>query len=136
MSKSDWSVLVYHLDSPPMTQAQRAAIIAAELRKGILSKTFCQILAGMIDGEKNVTPFRLSLRRKGRGQPPGADLELGKEMISATAGVARGRLKAVKQKVAKRFHVSLRTAENAMSDEIRFQKLARLVDEAKTACRS
>src|SRR5262245_31383157 len=47
----DWLVFIDRLDFPPMTPKARVAAIAAELRKGKPSKTFCSMLAGMIDGQ-------------------------------------------------------------------------------------
>jgi hypothetical protein len=133
MSKTDWLVFVDRLDLPPITLEERAAAIAAELRKGAPSELFCQMLASMIyPTERAITmPFALRLTYRKRGQPGRPNVALGKAMLDATEGVPRGRLKAVKQDVAARFGVTVRTAESAMQDELQFQGLSRLVDEAK-----
>jgi hypothetical protein len=99
-------------DLPPI---ERATAIAAVLRKGNPSRRFCRLLAAMIDGEKNFTKLVLTLGRNGPGQPATSNVELGKAMVAATAGVPRGNLKAVTFKVASQFGVSVRTARDAMS---------------------
>jgi hypothetical protein len=94
---------------------ERAAAIAAVLRKGAPSSRFCRLLAAMIDGQKNFTPFVLKLGMGGPGQPAkGWNVELGKAMIAATAGVPRGKQKLARYKVAEKFGVSEKTASNAM----------------------
>jgi hypothetical protein len=126
--KDDWRVLLDNFDLPAMPLEKRAAAIAAELYKGHPSRTFCQMLAGMISGEKNATKLRLTLGWDGRGQPRRPNVELGKAMVVATEGVPRGQVKAAKKDVAKRYGVSLRTAETAMADEIHHRDLWQLVD--------
>ena len=111
-------------DLPPI---ERATAIAAVLRKGNPSPRFCRLLAAMIDSEDKVRTMRqegdgklvlgcvLTLARNGPGQPTTSNVELGKAMVAATAGVPRGNLKAVTFEVATRFGVSVRTARDAMS---------------------
>lgn len=105
---------------PSLSLDERPGAIAAELRKGKPSERFCRLLAGMIDGEKNFTRFALVLRMQGRGQPTTVtNVDLGKAMIAATAGVKRTHLRRKKHEVAKKFGVNSAKAEAAMKAERR-----------------
>src|SRR5262245_41971450 len=130
----DCTVFFDDVDLPPISLDERATAIAAELRKGRPSKRFCRLLAALIDGEKNFTQYALNLRRKQRGQPARPNVEHGKAMIEATAGIRRGNLKAAKQDIAAKFGVTVRTAESAMQEQLWFEEMRRLRDEADRDC--
>lgn len=125
--RPDWLVFLDNLEAPPMSLSERQAAIAEQLRKGRPSEAFCSMLAGMLDG-MNTTQWSLTLQRRTRGQPKRKNVELGRAMIAATEGVARGSMKAAKQDVAKRFGVTVRTAETAMQQELLFRELSEFID--------
>ena len=91
--------------------------------------TFCRVLAGMIrPNGKNCTLYVMRLARKKKGQPAKPNIELGNAMIDATSGAGRGHLKGIKQDVAKKFGVTVRTAESAMRAEKEWRELSELLD--------
>ena len=133
MSGEDFSIFVENnelqdVGLPPMSPEERAARIAAVLRGGHPSPGFCRMLALMLDGKEHYTPFILTLRRRGRGQPAKANSELGKATIAAVDGAPHGHQKRRIAEVAKKFGVTPRAAEKAMSDQLRQEKMRRLLE--------